>query len=131
MRSYDDATDDDILRDPETQCDWLREIGFEQVDTYFKLPGLAVFGGPSRKETLMEPVKRIEGRVQVLDRADVDTDQIIPKQFLKRIERTRLRRVPLLRLAPGGARARARAADPRQPAATSAAAPRASTRCGR
>ena len=40
MRSYDDATDDDILRDPETQCDWLREIGFEQVDVYFKLPGL-------------------------------------------------------------------------------------------
>ena len=45
VRSYDDATDEDILLDPETQCDWLREIGFEQVDTYFKLPGLAVFGG--------------------------------------------------------------------------------------
>ena len=45
MRSYDDAADDDILSEPETQCDWLREIGFEQVDTYFKLPGLAVFGG--------------------------------------------------------------------------------------
>jgi 3-isopropylmalate/(R)-2-methylmalate dehydratase small subunit len=28
------------------------------------------------------------GRVAVLGRADVDTDQIIPKQFLKRIERT-------------------------------------------
>jgi 3-isopropylmalate/(R)-2-methylmalate dehydratase small subunit len=28
------------------------------------------------------------GRIAVLDRADVDTDQIIPKQFLKRIERT-------------------------------------------
>ena len=36
----------------------------------------------------MKPVRRIEGRVAVLDRADVDTDQIIPKQFLKRIERT-------------------------------------------
>jgi 3-isopropylmalate/(R)-2-methylmalate dehydratase small subunit len=36
----------------------------------------------------VEPVKRIEGPVEVLDRADVDTDQIIPKQFLKRIERT-------------------------------------------
>jgi 3-isopropylmalate/(R)-2-methylmalate dehydratase small subunit len=36
----------------------------------------------------MEPVKRIEGKVQVLDRADVDTDQIVPKQFLKRIERS-------------------------------------------
>jgi 3-isopropylmalate/(R)-2-methylmalate dehydratase small subunit len=36
----------------------------------------------------MRPVRRITGRVAVLDRADVDTDQIIPKQFLKRIERT-------------------------------------------
>jgi len=33
-------------------------------------------------------VSRVDGRVAVLDRADVDTDQIVPKQFLKRIERT-------------------------------------------
>ena len=36
----------------------------------------------------MEPVGIIEGGVSFLDRADVDTDQIIPKQFLKRVERT-------------------------------------------
>ncbi len=36
----------------------------------------------------MEPIDVIEGKVSVMDRADVDTDQIIPKQFLKRIERT-------------------------------------------
>ena len=36
----------------------------------------------------MEPVNVVAGKVSVLDRADVDTDQIIPKQFLKRIERT-------------------------------------------
>ena len=36
----------------------------------------------------MEPVIRVSGRMAPLDRADVDTDQIIPKQFLKRIERT-------------------------------------------
>ena len=36
----------------------------------------------------MDPVDVIEGHVAVLDRSDVDTDQIIPKQFLKRIERT-------------------------------------------
>jgi len=36
----------------------------------------------------MDAVDLIEGKVSVLDRADVDTDQIIPKQFLKRIERT-------------------------------------------
>ena len=36
----------------------------------------------------MRPVGVIEGGVSVLDRHDVDTDQIMPKQFLKRIERT-------------------------------------------
>jgi 3-isopropylmalate/(R)-2-methylmalate dehydratase small subunit len=36
----------------------------------------------------MEPLKVISGPVTALRRADVDTDQIIPKQFLKRIERT-------------------------------------------
>ncbi|MEI6914189.1 MAG: 3-isopropylmalate dehydratase small subunit [Armatimonadota bacterium] len=36
----------------------------------------------------MEPFVRITGVVAPLDRANVDTDQIIPKQFLKRIERT-------------------------------------------
>jgi 3-isopropylmalate/(R)-2-methylmalate dehydratase small subunit len=36
----------------------------------------------------MEAVSRVSGRMAPLDRADVDTDQIIPKQFLKRIERT-------------------------------------------
>ena len=36
----------------------------------------------------MRAVDVIQGKVSVLDRADVDTDQIIPKQFLKRIERT-------------------------------------------
>jgi 3-isopropylmalate/(R)-2-methylmalate dehydratase small subunit len=36
----------------------------------------------------MKPLREVRGRVAVLDRPDVDTDQIIPKQFLKRIERT-------------------------------------------
>jgi len=36
----------------------------------------------------MEPIVKFEGGVSVLDRADVDTDQIMPKQFLKRVERT-------------------------------------------
>jgi 3-isopropylmalate/(R)-2-methylmalate dehydratase small subunit len=35
-----------------------------------------------------QPVKLVSGRMAPLDLADVDTDQIIPKQFLKRIERT-------------------------------------------
>jgi 3-isopropylmalate/(R)-2-methylmalate dehydratase small subunit len=36
----------------------------------------------------MEPFKRHTGLVATLDRVNVDTDQIIPKQFLKRIERS-------------------------------------------
>jgi 3-isopropylmalate/(R)-2-methylmalate dehydratase small subunit len=36
----------------------------------------------------VKAIRLIEGEVSVLDRAHVDTDQIIPKQFLKRIERT-------------------------------------------
>ncbi len=36
----------------------------------------------------MDPIRTVAGPVSVLDRDDVDTDQIIPKQFLKRVERT-------------------------------------------
>jgi 3-isopropylmalate/(R)-2-methylmalate dehydratase small subunit len=36
----------------------------------------------------MQPFTKHRGLVATLDRANVDTDQIIPKQFLKRIERT-------------------------------------------
>jgi 3-isopropylmalate/(R)-2-methylmalate dehydratase small subunit len=36
----------------------------------------------------MEPVRRVTGRALPLARADVDTDQIIPSHWLKRLERT-------------------------------------------
>lgn len=36
----------------------------------------------------MEPFTKLRGIVALLDLPNVDTDQIIPKQFLKRIERT-------------------------------------------
>jgi 3-isopropylmalate/(R)-2-methylmalate dehydratase small subunit len=36
----------------------------------------------------MDPISSIAGPVSHLDRANVDTDQIMPKQFLKRVERT-------------------------------------------
>jgi 3-isopropylmalate/(R)-2-methylmalate dehydratase small subunit len=36
----------------------------------------------------MQPFRTLTSAVLPLDRANVDTDQIIPKQFLKRIERT-------------------------------------------
>jgi 3-isopropylmalate/(R)-2-methylmalate dehydratase small subunit len=36
----------------------------------------------------VRPFRAVTSHAAVLDRADVDTDQIVPKQFLKRIERT-------------------------------------------
>jgi len=36
----------------------------------------------------MKAFRKVTSRAVVLDRPDVDTDQIIPKQFLKRIERS-------------------------------------------
>ena len=48
--------------------------------------------GPLRRhprlELVMKAIETITGPVSVLNRDDVDTDQIIPKQFLKRVERT-------------------------------------------
>ncbi len=36
----------------------------------------------------MEGIQTFKGKAAVLNRVNIDTDQIIPKQFLKRIERT-------------------------------------------
>ncbi len=36
----------------------------------------------------MKAINKVEGIVAPLDRPNIDTDQIMPKQFLKRIERT-------------------------------------------
>ena len=36
----------------------------------------------------MQAIETITGRVSHLDRSNVDTDQIMPKQFLKRVQRT-------------------------------------------
>jgi 3-isopropylmalate/(R)-2-methylmalate dehydratase small subunit len=43
---------------------------------------------PSHFELIMKSFTQHSGAVAAMDRANVDTDQIIPKQFLKRIERT-------------------------------------------
>jgi hypothetical protein len=45
VREYLEAADEDILADAEIQCRWLREIGFEEVDVFFKIPEMAIFGG--------------------------------------------------------------------------------------
>jgi SAM-dependent methyltransferase len=53
-RSYEQIADEyknrpdkaaNILAPVELQCGWLREIGFEEVDCYFRIYELAVFGG--------------------------------------------------------------------------------------
>ncbi|HKG55127.1 MAG TPA: methyltransferase [Anaerolineales bacterium] len=38
-----------LLAPTELQCDWLREIGYEEVDCYFRIYELAVFGGKKPK----------------------------------------------------------------------------------
>ena len=78
----------------------------------------------------MEPVRTIEGRIQALDRSDVDTDQIIPKQYLKRIERTGFGEFLFADWRKEGLELD-RGARSSSPSATSAAAPRASTPSGR
>src|SRR5947209_8417446 len=42
---------------------------------------------PNRRDQV-DPIETITGAVSHLDRSNVDTDQIMPKQFLKRVERT-------------------------------------------
>lgn len=46
-RNYYDRPDKEanILALVETQCDWLREIGYEEVDCFLKIFELALFGG--------------------------------------------------------------------------------------
>ena len=42
----------------------------------------------TKSETQMEPFTKHQGLVAPLDRVNVDTDAIVPKQFLRKIERT-------------------------------------------
>jgi 3-isopropylmalate/(R)-2-methylmalate dehydratase small subunit len=49
---------------------------------------IQIRAGTSLAPTNMNPFKNHTGLVVPLDRLNVDTDQIIPKQFLKRVERT-------------------------------------------
>ena len=77
----------------------------------------------------MEPIDdHHRAASSVLDRADVDTDQIIPKQFLKRVERTGFGEFLFYDWAKEPGWDLPRQPDPRRRARTSAAAPAASTR---
>lgn len=47
-----------------------------------------MFGIGDERQHLMKPITVIKGAMAPLRRANVDTDQIMPKQFLKRVDRT-------------------------------------------
>ena len=86
-----------LLAPVETQCDWLREIGYEQVDCYFRIYELAVFAGRRPAETIanqngrvgnsMAQFTTLTSRMVPLPVENVDTDQIIPARFLKAIDK--------------------------------------------
>ena len=78
----------------------LRTSSFVSTISHHDLTGVAITYrpfGPAmfralrskyKLEKFMHPFKAHTGLVFPLDRPNVDTDQIIPKQFLKRVERT-------------------------------------------
>jgi len=45
---------ENILAPVETQCQWLREIGFQDVDCFFKIFELALFGGRKTSDKLFQ-----------------------------------------------------------------------------
>jgi tRNA (cmo5U34)-methyltransferase len=45
LRHYFDASEADILASPQDQCEWLRDVGFVDVDVFFQIPEIAIFGG--------------------------------------------------------------------------------------
>ncbi len=47
---------ENILASVETQCQWLREIGFQDVDCFFKVFELALFGGRKASNEPMQPI---------------------------------------------------------------------------
>ncbi len=51
--TYYNRTDkrENILASTEQQCHWLREIGFQDVDCFFKVFELAIFGGRKRADS--------------------------------------------------------------------------------
>jgi len=78
--------------------DWRRQInrdrgkgGLTATAAHFILKAsnaMQIHKSYFRSAALMNPFTKHTGIVVAMDRANVDTDQIIPKQFLKRIERT-------------------------------------------
>jgi 3-isopropylmalate/(R)-2-methylmalate dehydratase small subunit len=70
-------------RSAEARLFWCRLIAALEERRHPK-----IYGDRCEWRSAMKPFREHRGRVAPLDRVNVDTDQIIPKQFLKRIERT-------------------------------------------
>jgi 3-isopropylmalate/(R)-2-methylmalate dehydratase small subunit len=64
----------------------ISDCGFDISNLRLQIPDLSIRNPKS--EIHMMPFSKHKGLVATLDRVNVDTDQIIPKQFLKRVERT-------------------------------------------
>src|SRR5438128_122474 len=92
---------DDTVPDPDKEKDSLRREGMERALKYMGLkprtpgePGNGSRGGDRgafrryQAVELMDKFTVLNGLVAPLDRANVDTDQIIPKQYLASIKRT-------------------------------------------
>ena len=47
---------ENILAHVDTQCQWLRDIGFQDVDCFFKVFELALFGGRKASKKPMQPI---------------------------------------------------------------------------
>jgi len=47
--------DENKIAPVEQQCGWLRDIGFNDVDCFFKLFEIAIFGGRKTPENPLQP----------------------------------------------------------------------------
>lgn len=52
---------ENILAPVETQCQWLRDIGFQDVDCFFKVFELALFGGRKASNNGVHPIAEKSG----------------------------------------------------------------------
>jgi len=53
--------EENILASVETQCEWLRDIGFQDVDCFFKVFELSLFGGRKSSNQRVHPIANKSG----------------------------------------------------------------------
>jgi len=55
-KAYYEDKKENISAPVEKQCQWLRGIGFQEVDCFFKAFELALFGGKKPSNKTMQPM---------------------------------------------------------------------------